>query len=131
MSKAKQAPQPTAAKPEEKGFLTLAGEALAVLGEEIVQGKDKVVEVAAAKITSIKKSIDKITHKKKATRSRKAAPKKASPAAKKAPARRASTAKKAVKKSPKKSAAPPRKAAKKAKPAAKKVVKKKAVARKR
>jgi hypothetical protein len=31
---------------EGKGFLTLAGEAFGVLGEEIVEGKDKVVEVA-------------------------------------------------------------------------------------
>jgi hypothetical protein len=120
MSKAKKAAQPAPAKHEEKGFFALAGEAFAVLGEEIVDGKDKVVEVAAAKITSVKNAINKITHKK---------------AAKKAPARRASVAKKTVKKAP----APPKKTAKKAKAAPKKkakaapkkAAKKKAVARKR
>jgi hypothetical protein len=122
MSKAKQQPEPMPAKPEEKGFLALAGEAFSVLGEEIVQGKNKVVEVAVAKITSVKKSIDKITHKKKATRSRKAAPKKGSSAAKKAkPA--AKKGKPAAKKA--------KPAARKAKPAPKKAAKKKAVARKR
>ena len=64
MSKAKKESQPAPPAHEGKGFLALAGEAFAVLGEEIVEGKDKVVEVAAAKITAVKKAIKKITHKK-------------------------------------------------------------------
>jgi hypothetical protein len=124
MSKAKKAAQPAPAKHEEKGFFALAGEAFAVLGEEIVDGKDKVVEVAAAKITSVKNAINKITHKKAAKKT-----------AKKAPAKRASVAKKTVKKA----ATPPKKTAKKAKAAPKKkakaapkkAAKKKAVGRKR
>ena len=40
---------------KEKGFLALAGEAFVVLGEEIIEGKDKVVEVAADKFTAVKK----------------------------------------------------------------------------
>ncbi len=47
-----------------KGFLALAGEAFSVLGEEIVEGKDKVVEVASEKFTAVKKAIKNITHKK-------------------------------------------------------------------
>jgi hypothetical protein len=52
-----------------KGFLALAGEALSVLGEEIVEGKDKVVEVAAEKFTAVKKAVKKFAHKKTPARS--------------------------------------------------------------
>src|ERR1700722_16585257 len=103
MSKATKKAQPAPEKQEEKGFFALAGEAFAVLGGEIVEGKDKVVEVAAAKITSVKKAINKITHKKKA------APKKAVPSAKKAPAKRATPKKAAAKKAPAKRATPAKK----------------------
>lgn len=47
-----------------KGFLALAGEAFQVLGEEIVQGKDKVVKVTSEKFETVKKAIRKVTHKK-------------------------------------------------------------------
>jgi hypothetical protein len=100
---------------KEKGFLALAGEALSVLGGEIVEGKDKLVEAASEGITSLKKKIKKITNKQPVAQ-KKAAPK----SAKKA------VAKKAVKKSAPKKAAP-KKVAKKAAPkkAAKKAVAKK------
>ena len=62
----------------EKGFLALAGEALHTLGEEIVHGKDKVVEVTAEMFSVVKKAIRKITQKKKpAATDKKSAPKKA------------------------------------------------------
>ena len=44
---------------EGKGFLTLAGEALSVLGEEIVEGKDKLVAAASEKMNEVKKAIKK------------------------------------------------------------------------
>src|SRR5580658_1623074 len=117
MSKARKETQPApAADHEGKGFFALAGEAFAVLGEEIVEGKDKVVEVAAAKFTAVKKAIKKIAHKKTARASRpekKAGTKKV---AKKAGAKK--VAKKAVspakKAGAKKAATAPKKAAKKA-----------------
>jgi hypothetical protein len=79
----------------QKGFLALAGEALHVLGEEIVEGKDKVVETASEKFTQLKKAVGKIAHKKKAPAKR--AVKKA---VKKRPAKKAVTrkAKKVVRK---------------------------------
>jgi ribosome-binding protein aMBF1 (putative translation factor) len=98
MSKSKKDTQPAPADHDGKGFFALAGEAFAVLGGEIVEGKDKVVEVAAAKITAAKKAIRKITHKKPVR------------AAKKATAK---PVKKAVKKVAKKAKAAPKKAAKK------------------
>ena len=52
-----------------KGFLELAGEALSVLGTDIVDGKDKVVEVATEKITEFKRAVGNIIHKKNAARS--------------------------------------------------------------
>ena len=106
MSKAKKAAQPGPAAHEGKGFLALAGEAFSVLGEEIIEGKDKVVEVTAARITAVKKAIKKITHKK---------------AVKKAPVKK--VAKKGVvapKKVAKKAVTAPKKAAKKGKAAPKK-----------
>ena len=108
----------------EKGFLNLAGEAFVVLGAEIAEGKDKVIEVVGEKITTIKSAISNLTHKKKAkpkaVKAAKAAPKKAAPAKKKA----ASTKKKAA--PAKKKAAPAKKAtAVKKKPT---TVKKKATA---
>lgn len=120
MSKSKKTPPapPTPAAPHDtKGFLVLAGEAFAVLGEEIVEGKDKVVEVAGKKITALKTAISNITHKKKAPAKKvaKKAPAKKVPA-KKAPAKkvvRKAPPKKAAKKLTKK--APPKKAAKKKK----------------
>lgn len=76
--------QTGASAPREKGFFALAGEAFHVLGEEIVEGKDKVVEVAADKFSAVKQAIHKITHKNSAPTRRtvkkvakKAAPKKA------------------------------------------------------
>jgi hypothetical protein len=83
--------QPATPAHNDKGFLALAGEALHVLGEEIVEGKDKVMEVAADKFAAVKKAIKNIAHKKVATSTR--------------------TTKKAVKKAVKKAA--PKKAAKK------------------
>lgn len=53
-----------------KGFFALAGEALHVLGEEIVEGKDKVVETATEKFTQLKETVGKIAHKKKAAAKR-------------------------------------------------------------
>ena len=58
-----------------KGFLALAGEAFQVLGEEIVHGKDKVVKVTSEKFETVKKAIQKVTHKK--TVKKTAIPKKA------------------------------------------------------
>jgi hypothetical protein len=113
MSKAKKETKPAPADHDGKGFLALAGEAFTVLGEEIVEGKDKVVEVAAAKITAVKKAIKKITHK-RAARAVKPVKK---VSAKKAPA--------------KKAASPRKKAAKKTRSAPKKVAKKKTAARKK
>jgi hypothetical protein len=110
MKKTKQAPAPAH---NGKGFLALAGEAFHVLGEEIVEGKDKVVHAASEKFIAVKKSIQKITHKKAAPAVKKAV-KKAAPkkvAGKVAAA--AATPKKVVKK------------------AAKKVAKKKASAKKK
>ena len=104
--------QPTAEA--HKGFLALAGEALHVLGEDIVEGKDKVVETAAEKFTQIKQAVGKITHKKKAPVKRVA-----KKAARKAPAKKAAkkaakkVAKKAVKKVAKKKAGTARKPARK------------------
>jgi len=50
-----------------KGFLELAGEAMTVLGHDILEGKDKLVEVASEKFTDVKKAIKKKFAKKKAT----------------------------------------------------------------
>jgi hypothetical protein len=61
----KKSNQITTGAPEEKGFLELAGEAMTVLGHEIVAGKDKLVEAAAEKITEVKKAIKKKIAKKK------------------------------------------------------------------
>src|ERR1700683_5052090 len=84
MSQTKKETQPTSAAHEGKGFFALAGEAFAVLGEEIVEGKDKVVKAAAAQITAVKKAVKKITHKKSSGRS--------------GPVKKAAAKKKAVKK---------------------------------
>lgn len=84
---------------KEKGFLSLAGEAFSVLGHDIVEGKDKVVEVASEKITAIKEGVGHLLHPKKAVpkkASKKAAPKKAVP--RKAAAKKPATAKKAASK---------------------------------
>jgi hypothetical protein len=62
MSKAKKPVQPAE---QNKGFLKLAGEALSVLGGDIVESKDKVVEVAAEKFTVFREAVGKIVHKKK------------------------------------------------------------------
>lgn len=62
----KKTTQPAKQISKEKGFLALAGEALHVLGEDIVEGKDKVVEAASEKFAAVKKTINKITHKKAA-----------------------------------------------------------------
>jgi predicted metal-dependent phosphoesterase TrpH len=97
MSKSKAPSQPE----QHKGFLELAGEALHVLGSDIAEGKDKVVEVASEKITVLKKAVGKIIHKKKSATPAK---KSAKPAKKKAAASKRSKApaKKAVKKTIKK-----------------------------
>jgi hypothetical protein len=106
MSKAKKESQPATPAHEGKGFLALAGEAFAVLGDEIAEGKDKVVEAAGAKITAVKNAIKKIAHKKTARTAKsvkkpgKKSPAKKSPG-KKAPVKKApakKVAKKAVKK---------------------------------
>jgi DNA-binding protein HU-beta len=91
----------------EKGFLELAGEAMTVLGHEIVEGKDKLVEVTAETFTAVKKAV-----KKKFAQKKKPVKKAAKKAVKK-------VAKKVVSK---KKAARPKKVAKKI---AKKVVGKK------
>ncbi|MHA4806827.1 hypothetical protein ACX0G9_01905 [Flavitalea flava] len=93
--------------PNEKGFLALAGEAFHVLGEEIIEGKDKVVETAAEKFNDVKKAIKRITHKKEAPAKRvikkivKKTPSKKSPSkkspSKKSPSKKA-TPKKVIKK---------------------------------
>jgi hypothetical protein len=114
MKKTKQAPAPAH---NGKGFFALAGEAFHVLGEEIVEGKDKVVHAASEKFTAVKKSIQKITHKKAAPAVKKAAPKKAVKKVASKVAAAAATPKKAVKKAAKK--------------VAKKVAKKKASAKKK
>ncbi len=49
---------------DDKGFLELAGEAMTVLGHEIVEGKDKLVDMASQKITAVKKAMHKIGKKK-------------------------------------------------------------------
>jgi hypothetical protein len=108
MSKAKKAAKPAPSAHEGKGFLALAGEAFAVLGEEIIEGKDKVVEVTAAKITAVKKAIKKITHKKTARPSKSA---KKTPAKK--VAKKVAVAAKKVKPASKKSGSAPKKAPKK------------------
>ena len=66
-----------------KGFLALAGEAFHVLGEDIIEGKDKVLEVTAEKFASVKKKISDLTHKNQAPAKRtvKAAVKKTVPKA--------------------------------------------------
>jgi hypothetical protein len=64
--------------PDGKGFLTLAGEALSVLGGEIAEGKDKVMAAAAEKFTTVKKVISqKLSKKKTPVKKKRAAPKKA------------------------------------------------------
>jgi uncharacterized membrane protein len=62
----KKTTQPAKQIHKEKGFLALAGEALHVLGDDIIEGKDKVVEAASEKFAAVKKTINKITHKKAA-----------------------------------------------------------------
>ena len=90
-----------------KGFLALAGEAFSVLGEEIVEGKDKVMEVASEKFTAVKKAVKKkFAHKKAPVRSIKKKAVSAGKAAVKKVAAKKSVVKKAV--------AAPKKAAKKA-----------------
>jgi hypothetical protein len=125
MSKAKKSTQPTPAEHEGKGFFALAGEAFSVLGDEIAEGKDKVMEVAAAKIADVKKAIKKITHKKSPVARRPVKKAGAKRPQKKAATKRATGAKKAVKKG----AIVPKKALKKAKPAPKKSPKKQASGR--
>jgi hypothetical protein len=103
----KKTKQPTSPAHDSKGFLALAGEAFHVLGEEILEGKDKVVEVASEKFTAVKKAIQKVTHRKTAQargKVKKAAPKKI---VKKAVAKKVvkkAVPKKAVKKAVKKTA---------------------------
>ena len=105
MSKSKKTP--AAAKHDGKGFFALAGEAFSVLGEEIIEGKNKVVEVTAEKITAVKKAIKNIGHKK---------PVKAAKGKAKSPA------KKKIAKSAKRAAIPAKRSAvKKAPPASKRV----------
>jgi hypothetical protein len=94
MSKSKKAVQPASG---EKGFIALAGEAFSVLGHEIIEGKDKVVEAAAEKFTAVKKAIKKITHKKAAPKKKVVTAKKAV-VVKKVAKKKAVVAKKAVKK---------------------------------
>lgn len=106
---------------KEKGFLSLAGEAFVVLGHEIVEGKDKVVEVTAEKITAIKEGVGHLLHSKKATAkktSKKVAPKKTTAkkpavAVKKGAAKKAAPAPKKTGTKPVKKTAP-KKATKKA-----------------
>jgi coenzyme F420-reducing hydrogenase alpha subunit len=75
---------PPATEPH-KGFMELAGEALHVLGEEIVEKKDKVVESAAGKFSQLKKAVSKITHKKKSAPAKRVAKKAVKKVAKKVP----------------------------------------------
>ena len=63
MKKSTTAPKKTN---HEKGFIALAGEAFHVLGEEIIEGKDKVLEAASEKLTAVKKTFKNLTHKKAA-----------------------------------------------------------------
>lgn len=65
--------------------MELAGEALHVLGEEIVEKKDKVVESAAGKFSQLKKAVSKITHKKKSAPAKRVAKKAVKKVAKKVP----------------------------------------------
>jgi|SRR5580704_2144140 hypothetical protein len=67
---------------EEKGFLDLAGQAMTVLGHEIVEAKDVIMEAASEKLTAVKKAIKKIG-KKAPVAARKAKPQIAKKAAKK------------------------------------------------
>ena len=121
-----------------KGFFALAGEAFSVLGDEIVEGKDKIVEVASEKITVFKKAVSNLTHKKKAAGKKGVtAPKKvgAKKAVVKKIAAKATAGKTAVKKVAKKATAGKtavKRAAKKSpvKKAAKKVAPKKVAAKK-
>ena len=46
----------------DKGFLNLAGEAFVVLGAEIVEGKDKVIEVVVVDGTSVMEEVVVIAH---------------------------------------------------------------------
>jgi hypothetical protein len=78
---------------DRKGFLALAGEAFHVLGEEIVEVKDKVVAASGDKLTKIKKAVSNLTHKKKVP---------AKPASKKVAKK--GTVKKVIRKSPSKAA---------------------------
>ena len=96
----KKTKQPAAPAQKDKGFLALAGEAFHVLGEEVLEGKDKVVEVASEKFTAVKKAIQKVTHKNTAPargKVKKAAPKKA---VKKAAGKVTAASEKVVKKTP-------------------------------
>ena len=105
----KKTKQPASPANDSKGFLALAGEAFHVLGEEILEGKDKVVEVASERFTAVKKAIQKATHRKTAQargKVKKAAPKAVKKAAPKKVVKKA-VPKKAVKK------AAPKKAVKK------------------
>jgi hypothetical protein len=90
-----------------KGFLTLAGEAISVLGEEIVEGKDKFVAAASEKFTEVKKAIKKATKKKAAPARKKkvAAVKKSAKKPSKKPALKKARKAPARKKSAKKSTA--------------------------
>jgi hypothetical protein len=108
---------------EEKGFLAVAGEALSILGEEIVEGKDKVVEATVETFTVVKKAIKNLTHKKTVP------PKKKAPVTKKVAAKKTvkKVAKKVAKKAVKKAVAAPKKVVKKA---VKKTVKKSAPVKK-
>jgi len=89
---------------EGKGFLDLAGEAMKVLGEEIVEGKDKLVDAASEKFASVKKAMKKKFATKKVTPRLK---RKSAPAKKTAKKTGGRTATKASRK------AAPKKAAKK------------------
>ena len=109
MSEAKKAARPGLSAHEGKGLLALAGETFGVFGEEIIEGKDKVVEVTSAKITAVKKTIKKITHKRTGRPSK---PAEKTPAKK--VAKKVAVAKKSVR------VAVPKKAVKNATPSSKK-----------
>jgi hypothetical protein len=82
----------------EKKFLELAGEAMSVLGKEIIEGKDKLVAISVETFEDVKKVVKKKFAKKKA-----AVKKKAKKAAKKVVAKKkAVPVKKAAKKTAKK-----------------------------
>jgi hypothetical protein len=84
----------------EKGFIELAGEAMHVLGQEIAEGKDKLVAVTVETFTDVKEAVKKKFAKKKTVV--KKAVKKAAPK-KKPVVKKSATVKKAEKKvSPKK-----------------------------